>query len=320
MKYLSKYSYFITCVSLLFTLGSCVKDRNALATDFSNLQPIVELRDNISGVGNDAGLANFGKASLNFTSDPYVQSFYVNLASVNVRSQDLKVTLGVDQAALDAYNADPNNEIKFEMMPDSLYSFTTTEVTIPSGLRVAKDSVIFYPSKFDPSKSYMLPISVTDASGLTISGNFGTIYYHIIGNPLAGNYFQDFYRWNDAADTTGPPNSTVFEGQLLPVSPESPNTLFLPESYLQTFTGGGISLSFTNTNGVLSDFAVYLNDATLQGLADGGFTVVTAPKLVSYHIVGDASTHYSGSTFRTYMEVLNSAGGNRKLIDNFTKQ
>ena len=34
----------------------------------------------------------------------------------------------------------------------------------------------------------------------------------------------------------------------------------------------------------------------------------------------DASNHYAGSTFRTYMEVVNSTGGNRKLVDNFTKE
>ena len=319
MKYLIKYSYLITCISLLFTLGSCVKDRNDLATDFSTIQPIVELRDNISGVGNDAGLANFGKASLNFTGDPHVQSFYVNLASVNVRNQDLKVTLGVDQDALDAYNADPNNGIKYEMMPDSLYDFTTTQVTIPSGLRVAKDSVIFYPTKFDPSKSYMLPISVTDASGLNISGNFGTIYYHIIGNPLAGTYNWTFYRYNDV-DTVGVPNGGGFEDAPTAIPPTGPTTLALPDSYQQTFFGGNIILSFTNANGTFSDFSVAFDDAGTQGLTDNGFTLVTAPTLVGYEIKGDASTHYSGSTFRVYYEVINSSGGHRKLLDNFVKQ
>jgi len=325
MKYLIKYSNLTTCLLLLFALGSCVKDRNDLATDFSTIQPIVEIRDNISGVGNDAGLANFGKAALNFTSDPDTISFYVNLASVNVMNHDISVTLGIDDAARVAYNADAlaadPNAVQYDAFPDSAFSFTQTQATIPAGLRVALVSVVFYPSKIpDPTKSYMLPISVTDASGITISGNFGTIYYHVIGNPLAGNYLQDFYRWNDVTDTTGPPNSTVFEGQEIPITPEASTVLSLPESYLQSFTGGFISLSFTNDNGVLSDFSVYLNDATLQGLADGGFTVVTAPKLVSYEIKGDASNHYAGSTFRTYMEVINSSGGNRKLVDNFTKE
>jgi hypothetical protein len=319
MKYLLKYSCLLICLSLLFALGSCVKDRNDLATDFSTIQPIVELRDNISGVGNDAGIANFGKASLNFTSDPYIQSFYVNLASVNVRNSELKVTLGVDQAALDAYNADPNNGIKYEMMPDSLYDFTVTEVTIPSGLRVAKDSVIFYSSKFDPSKSYMLPISVIDASGVTISGNFGTIYYHIIGNPLAGTYNWSFYRYNDV-DTIGVPNGGGFEDFPTPIPPTGPTTLAFQDSYQQSFFGGNILMSFTNTNGVFSDFSLAFDDAAIQGLADGGFTLVTAPTLVGYEIKGDASNHYAGSTFRIYYEVINSTPAHRKLIDNFVKQ
>jgi len=319
MKYLTKHSYLITCFSLLFALGSCVKDRNDLATDFSTIQPVIELRDNLSGVGNDAGLANFGKASLNFTGDPHIQPFYVNLASVNVRNSELKVTLGVDQAALDAYNADPNNGIKYEMMPDSLYDFTVTEVTIPSGLRVAKDSVIFYPSKFDPSKSYMLPISITDGSGVNISGNFGTIYYHVIGNPLAGTYNWSFYRYNDI-DTTEPPNSTVFEDQPTAIPPTGPTSLALPDSYQQSFFFGNMIMSFTNTNGVFSDFSVAFDDAAIQGLADGGFTLVTAPTLVGYEIKGDASTHYAGSTFRVYYEVINSTPAHRKLIDVYVKQ
>jgi hypothetical protein len=323
MNKILKYSYFIAGFVLFAGMNACVKDRNDLATDFSNLQPLLEIRDNISGIGNDAGLANFSRASLNFandTTDTHIQSFYVNLASVNVLSKDISVTVGVDQAALDAYNADASHTTKYEMMPDSIFTLLNTTVTIAAGERVALVSIQLTPGKIDPSQSYMLPISITAADGITISGNYGTIYYHVIGNPLAGNYLQDFYRWNDVPDTTGAPNSTVFEDEPTPINPESPNTIFLPESYLQTFTGGGISLSFTNNGGVLSDFSVSFNAATLQGLSDGGFTVLTAPKLVSYQIVGDASTHYAGSTFRTYWEALNSSGGNRKLVDEFTKQ
>ena len=313
-----KLSSLIAGIFLL-TMSACVKDRNEQGTDFSNLQPLVEIRDNISGVGNDAGLANFGKASLNFTADPDTVSFYVNLASVNVLNHDVTVTVDVSQDALDAYNADPAHTIKYDLMPDSVYSFIKKDVVIKAGERVDNVSIELYPSKIDPSKSYMLPVSITDAGGINISGNFGTIYYHLIGNPLAGNYYQSFYRYNDI-DTTLPPNSTVFEDQLVTVSPESPTTLFLPESYLQTFTGGGISLSFTNTNGVLSDFATSFNSSTLAGLADGGFTIVTSPKLVSYQLVCDASTKYAGTTFRTYMVVINSSGGKRSVIDNFVKQ
>jgi len=296
MKYLLKYAYFITCISLLSTLGSCVKDRNDLATDFSTIQPIVELRDNISGVGNDAGLANFSKAFLNFAGDPHVQSFYVNLASVNVRNQELKVTLGVDQNAFDAYNADPNNTTKYEMMPDSLYSFTTTEVTIPSGLRIAKDSIIFYPSKVDPSKNYMLPISITDASGLNISGNFGTIYYHLIGNPIAGSYEVYFSRWFAPDSTGGAATADDYKTDLGSV-------VFAPSSPTQIVTDGAfgeqVIIDFTNDNGTLGNFTASFPDGTadLLGVPSWGPAVMEAVDPVSgYYKV---SFHYVTSAPRT---------------------
>jgi hypothetical protein len=47
----------------------------------------------------------------------------------------------------------------------------------------------------------MAPISIVDASGKGLSANLNTVYFHTIGNPLAGQYSYDFYRWN-VADTT----------------------------------------------------------------------------------------------------------------------
>jgi hypothetical protein len=79
-------------------------------------------------------------------------------------------------------------------------------------------------------------------------------------------------------------------------------------------------LSFTNTNGTLSNIAVSLDAASLAAIAAGGFTIVQTPKLVGYGIVGTAATHYAGSWFRIYTVLINSSGGTRTLIDQFVKQ
>jgi hypothetical protein len=94
----------------------------------------------------------------------------------------------------------------------------------------------------------------------------------------------------------------------------------LPESYTETFAGVGISLGFTNNGGVLSNFSAFFNQTQKDAMATYGFTIVNGPTLVSYTLVGNADTHYAGSTFRTYLEVINSSGGNRKVVDNFVKQ
>src|SRR3954469_18900328 len=115
---------------------------------------------------------------------------------------------------------------------------------IKAGTRLAKFTVTFYPQTLDPAKSYMLPVTVTDASGLTISGNLSTIYLHIIGNPLAGNYGWDWSRWN-AQDTTSTALADGFTAEsstFVPVSANSFNVktgYHVQPNYLVSFTNNG---------------------------------------------------------------------------------
>jgi hypothetical protein len=60
--------------------------------------------------------------------------------------------------------------------------------------------------KIDFTHNYMLPVKIADASGQTISGNFGVAYFHLIGNPIAGSYTHEWLRWNGQTGAgTGPP-------------------------------------------------------------------------------------------------------------------
>jgi hypothetical protein len=63
-----------------------------------------------------------------------------------------------------------------------VYSFPVKSVTIDAGERLDTLRVIFYPSKIDATKNYMLPVSIQDAQGENISGNFGAIYFHFDAN------------------------------------------------------------------------------------------------------------------------------------------
>ncbi len=312
---MKKISFFLfTIIIAGFCFTACVKDRN-VGPDFSSTDPLLELRTPISNI---AGLANFGRAVIGNLPD--TEQFYVNLASANTLDHDVNVAVGVDASKIDTYNADDANALKYELLPDSAYALLKTAATIVKGQRVDSIQIVFYKDKIDPTHNYMVPVTIAESDGILISGNQGTIWFHAIGNPLAGIYYQSFYRWNDAADTTGPPNSTVFEDELTGVNPINPTTLDLPESYTETFAGVGVSLSFTNNGGVLGDFDAYFSDVQQTAMEGALFTIVTAPKLVGYQLAGDASTHYAGTRFRIYLEVINSSGGNRKVIDEFVKQ
>ncbi len=298
-------------------IGSCVKS----AKDFTDLSKTSDLV-----ILTASGLGNF-KASniLVNTSSPDTIKLTprADLASANSNGGPVTVTLGLDNTAITAYNA--ANGTNFQPFPAGAFKFVSNTVTIPGGQQhYGTTTVWIFQNKLDPTVSYLLPVSITDGGGKSLSSNQNTIYYNVIGNPLAGNYKQDFYRWNTTgigvADTTTAPNSTVTIGAPIVIAPITATTILLPESYLETFVGVGVNLSFTNTAGVLSNFNVSLDANAVAAIAAGSFTLLTAPKLVEATIRGNAANHYVGSTFRIYMAIINSGGNTRTVIDNFVKQ
>ena len=318
MKYkFLKLSIFITATFLIIIMGSCVKSVDNF-TDLSKTSDLVILTG--------SGLGNFkGSNILVNTSSPDTLKLTVtaDLASANSKNGPVTVTLGLDNTAITAYNA--ANGTNFQPFPANGFKIVSNTITIPGGLEhYGTTSVWIFQNKLDPTVSYMLPVTITDGGGKNLSSNQNTIYYNVIGNPLAGNYLQDFHRWNvtgiGAADTTTAPNSTNYYGDPIVIAPITATTILLPEGYLETFVGVGVNLSFTNTAGVLSNFQVSLDANALADIAAGGFTILTAPKLVEATIRGNAVNHYAGSVFRIYMAIVNSGGNTRTLIDNFTKQ
>ncbi len=311
MNKILKYSYFLTGLFLVANLGACVKDRNTNATDFTQIKPLVEIRNNISadgtnvtGPGNDAGLSNFTRASLNFSADSVV-SFYVNLASEYTLTKDIVVTVGVDNAALDAYNGNPANGNKYELFPDSLFTLAQTTATIKAGERVALITVQFYPSKLDPTRSYMLPVSITDAQGTLISGNYGTIYYHVIGNPLAGSYLWDFSRWDNATGT-GTLSGLSFTEENTTISATSATSMEVASGY---YIQPRYEITFTNTNGVLSNFKVTLNADDVAVMLSAGVSVISGPTIL---LADPVNKH-----FKFQYTVVTGTPLNRYIIDEF---
>jgi len=317
MKYSLIKLKVLLVVSFLMMVTSCVKERAGF-TDLTQTSDMVILTG--------AGTANFKASNIlvnTSSTDTVKKTVMAVLASNNSSNGSVTVTLGVDNAAIAAYNA--ANGTNFQAFPANAFKFVSNTITINGGLEhTGTTTVWIFQNKLDPTVSYMLPVAITDGGGKGLSSNQNIIYYNIIGNLLAGNYKQDFFRWNSTgavpADTTTAPNSTVFTDEPIVVGPISATTVLLPEDYLETFVGVGVNLSFTNTNGVVSNPVVSLDAASQAAIAAGGFTFLTQPKLVGYTLVGNASTKYAGSIFRIYMVIVNSGGNARTTINNFVKQ
>lgn len=163
---------YISLMTLIMCIFSaCLKDTPAV--DFSTVGTIIEILP-----VNGGGLENFTAAELNFqpTDDTYNADIVLNIASPERLSKNLTITMEVDDALRSAYNS--ANQDQYDAFPDSTFSFPVNSGTIAAGQRLDTLHVYFYPSKIDITKNYMLPVSIKDAQGETISGNFGSIYFH----------------------------------------------------------------------------------------------------------------------------------------------
>jgi BT_3987-like, N-terminal domain len=187
---LNKWIGLLAGIVLLGNLSSCIKDKGfANETDFSQLQDHVLL---VNG-----GPVGFSASNIAFQGDTATATVTVDLASVNLPASPVSVTIAVDNAQIAIYNA--ANGKDFQPMADSDFSLAATTLTIPAGQQYASTTVSFYAAGLDPGLSYMLPISITDASGKLLSSNQNTQYFNIIGNPLAGNYSDVGYLYHPSA-------------------------------------------------------------------------------------------------------------------------
>ena len=176
---------YIFLVITLVCFGSCVKD----APFFSDLTKGGAVADlPLSGISYFTSDALPG--ALNFVSsagDTIRDTFVVNIASINTLKSNVTIGIGVDLPKIDSYHT-YDTSLTYLPIPTASYVINTPTVTIPAGQRQARAVVTFYKQGLDGGKNYMLPISITTAPGLIISGNFGTHYFHFIGNPLIGTY------------------------------------------------------------------------------------------------------------------------------------
>ena len=167
----------------------------------------------------------------------------------------------------------------------------------------------------------MLPIRITNAGGLTISGNQGIMYYHFIGNDFAGTYEHYYTRWNTPDSTTTPSTNYADEGPAI-FSPVTP-TEFTVQTYYYTQPNYDVTFTKTGTGSaaLYSNFQVqFLPSDVASGTAwAANITVATQPEFVPNKIAYNPNTQY------TYAQALNLfriyfTTASRAIIDTYVKQ
>jgi Domain of unknown function (DUF1735) len=309
MKRTIKFNKILSFGSLLIAMNmisvSCVKSRTG-ETTFNSLQPVVLIPE--------GGMQGFGASALTFpgTDSSDQTSFRINYAATNVAPADETVTIAIDPTALADYNA--TGGLQYQIFPDSIFSFPATQqITVKKGQNYSDAiNLTVFPYKIDPTQNYMLPVTITAGpAGALISQNFGTIYFHAIGNPLAGTYSWDWKRFN-AADTTGTPNGASFTGGSTSAQPDDANTIEFQSGYgNQNGFNVRYVVTFDHINGQFSNFQVALNASDVKGNLNGNLITVSAPASI-IKIDTVAPGKYN---FRFTYGVLNSVPAPRTFVD-----
>jgi hypothetical protein len=298
---------FMISALVSFSLASCLKTVNTnvngenLTTNFLQLEYVKD-----SGQTNiNSGLQYFAGSTLLFPPDDAVDTinFQVTYNGPTAAASDITVTLAPDWTALNDNFG--NDGITYEKMPDSLYKVVTPTVTIKAGTRVAYAKMAVYPSKIDPTKSYMAPLAPS-ANGVVNSGNFGHIYFHTIGNPMAGAYTWDFYRYNALTNPTFPTgyNGGSFFGETISWLPVNPTNIHVPTGY---YVQPNYLITFTNTAGVLTNFKAVIDPGELPGaFTANGISMIQQPVITvtpDYKKVTINYVVFNGSAYRNCTDI-----------------
>lgn len=293
---------FFLFAALASGLTGCLK-KNEANIDVNNLSAPVYTMEWIQNGGTtiNSGLQYFANGALTYPASHKsdTTTFTVRLTGTEYPSNDVTVTIAPDtKALLDNFKVDG---ITYEAMPDSLYKFISTTGVIKKGTGSASFQVVFYPSKINATKNYMLAPSVVTPTDYKVSSNFGHIYFHTIGNPIAGSYLQEYIRVPNQ-DPNATPDTHV-TGRAVTFAPQNPTTISVPTGY---YTAPDYWISFKNTNGVLSNFTVVFSAKALSDFSGGGITIIQQPTLVVSPDLKKFTVNYivfNGSAYRNVTDI-----------------
>lgn len=166
----------IAVTILTFVFSSCLKDDKYI--NFAGVGTTIELPLAAYSPSTTGGFVYKISTQIDtIKSVPQDLPVVVNVASPKPLSNDLTVTLSVDADAFNKLNTTVPN--KYVLLPAAGYSLPNPKVTIPANTYLGTVIFKINTSAIDKTvKNYILPVSITDASGQQIS-NYKTIYYNI---------------------------------------------------------------------------------------------------------------------------------------------
>lgn len=241
-----KYFRLFVFTGLIFIMQSCLKD-NKYAVDFSQGKSAMELPLAAKYANKPWGLS-WSPDTTTFTK------IAVNVASVDIPSVENTATLGIEPEWIDAYNAEqtaaatkeqedylaadtshtvndpkyPYSWIPMELLPDSLYTVSSWDLTVAAKQRTAYADVAIKTDKFENGHNYVLPFTIVKSNLLISNWNHLPLWF--ISSVFAGTY-NNFH-----AHTVGGPYDETYD-DVMTLSTIDQHTVAEPGSIADFFGG-----------------------------------------------------------------------------------
>lgn len=203
----------------IFMLQSCLKN-NDFYVDFSKGKPSIELPLAATNGNKPYGLAWSQDTTTSF-------KVYINVASVDKLNTPVTATLGIDADWISQFNAQqtqlatsaqeayledtshkktdpkyPYSWTPMELLPDSLYTVSSYDLTVPANQREVFADVNIKTDKFPDGHNYVLPFTIAKSSiaisswnhlplwfiSSAFSGTFAHFHGHTVGGPYDETY------------------------------------------------------------------------------------------------------------------------------------
>ena len=168
---MTKFKSFFLFTFSATLLAACVKEETYNKKTDAALEAVVYLQQAVTF---PQDLTTFP-----FTDDARIFKFNAGFGAVGYAEKDITVKFEINNAAFDSINlvrqaAGLPLYLKF---PTNSYSIDAMETTIPSGkLTSGTITVSYFSKKFDPMLSYLLPISIKEASGFNVNPKLKTVF------------------------------------------------------------------------------------------------------------------------------------------------
>ena len=135
---------------------------------------------------------------------------------LNYPSSDIPVTFKVDTSLVATYNSIYGTS--YLVLPSSAYSIASLSSVIKAGTTSSQPLYVgILANKLDPSKQYMLPITLVNATTSKVDSSLTTAYFTVdhIDNLYAGSYHTVGVRTNYNADGTNAGTNSIDDTRVL---------------------------------------------------------------------------------------------------------